>query len=76
MGAVPQVLVGAPPPTEMFTVPICIEGVPVPATEICGLEPFDTGGVPPLVAPPKSLVENSGPAPDAIKPWLPPPAVR
>ena len=76
MGAVPQVLVGAPLPAEIFTVPICIEGLPVPATEICGLDPFETGGVPPLVAPPKSLVENWGPAPLAINPCELPPAVR
>ena len=52
MGAVPQVLVGAPVPVEIFVGPSWIVGVPVPATEMCGLEPFDAGGVPPEVAPP------------------------
>jgi hypothetical protein len=32
-----------------------MHGVPVPATEMCGFEVFETGGVPPEVAPPKSL---------------------
>ena len=59
-----------------MTVPICIDGVPVPATEMCGLEPFDTGGVPAVAVPPKSLVQKSGPEPLAISPWVAPPAVR
>ena len=76
MGAVPQVEVGAPVPVEMLVRPSCMLALPVPATEMCGFEAFETGGVPPEVPPPKSLVEKSGPAPLAIKPCELPPTVR
>ena len=76
IGAVPHVDVGAPAPVEIFVGPNCIEGVPVPATEICGFELFDAGGVPPDDDPPKSLKVKPGPVPLPIKPWFGPPAVR
>ena len=76
LGAVPHVLVGAPAAEVMVVDPSVMMGVPVPATEICGFEPFVAGGVPPEVPPPKSLVEKSGPAPLAINPCELPPTVR
>ena len=76
LGAVPQVVVGAPAAEVMVVEPRVMMGVPVPATEMCGFEALETGGVPPEVPPPKSLVEKSGPAPLAIKPCELPPTVR
>ena len=76
LGAVPQVVVGAPAAAVIVVEPIVMTALPAPATEICGFELLDAGGVPPEVPPPKSLVEKSGPEPLAIRPCELPPTVR
>ena len=53
-GVVTQVLVGAPVPVQTCVGPSCMQGVPEPAMDRCGLEVLDAGGVPPEAAPLKS----------------------
>lgn len=76
LGAVPQVVEGAPAAEVMVVEPIVITGLPLPATDKCGFEAFDPGGVPPPELPSKSVKVNPGPAPLAINPWFTPPTVR
>jgi hypothetical protein len=75
-GAVPQVEVGAPTPVAIVTAPRVMVAIPVPCTEICGLDPLEAGGVPDVVESYESSNPNPGPVPLASKPWLGPPAVR
>ena len=46
---------GTPSPFKIFTVPMVIVGLPEPRNEMCGLEAFDVGGVPPEIDAPGRL---------------------
>ena len=67
---------GALEENVIVAVPKAIVGVPLPVTEICGFDPLEAGGVPAVAVPPKSLVANPGPTPEAISPCVEPPTVR